>query len=56
MEICLGLFSTIFLKRKLAWFKWTGMILVIGGLVTVGMSDVIYSKVIPWIRSPRARA
>jgi len=39
-----GLFSTIFLKRKLAWFKWTGMILVIGGLVTVGMSDVIYSK------------
>merc|ERR1719509_737740 len=39
-----GLLSTIFLKRKLAWFRWVGMILVIGGLVTVGLSDVIYTK------------
>lgn len=39
-----GLLSTIVLKHKLAWFRWLGMVLVIGGLVTVGLSDVIYTK------------
>lgn len=36
-----GILSTIFLKRKLQWFKWLGMGLVIGGLVTVGANDLI---------------
>jgi len=37
-----GILSTIFLKRKLQWFKWLGMLLVIGGLVTVGTNDLIH--------------
>lgn len=39
-----GILSTIFLKRKLQWFKWVGMILVIAGLVTVGVNDLITSN------------
>ena len=39
-----GILSTIFLRRRLAWFKWTGMIFVIGGLVTVGVSDMMTQK------------
>jgi len=39
-----GILSTIFLKRKLAWFKWAGMVWVIGGLVTVGVSDMLNQK------------
>jgi len=38
-----GLFSTIFLKRKLGWYRWLGMCLVVCGLVVVGASDMIYS-------------
>jgi drug/metabolite transporter (DMT)-like permease len=41
----IGILSTIFLKRKLQWFKWLGMILVIGGLVTVGANDLINGNV-----------
>jgi len=36
-----GILSTIFLRTRLAWFKWAGMVVVIGGLVTVGVSDMI---------------
>merc|ERR1719153_918678 len=36
-----GILSTIFLRRRLAWFKWAGMVFVIGGLVTVGVSDMM---------------
>jgi len=36
-----GILSTIFLRRRLAWFKWAGMVFVIGGLVTVGVSDML---------------
>ena len=39
-----GILSKIFLKRNLAWFKWTGMLFVIGGLVTVGVSDMVTQK------------
>lgn len=39
-----GILSTIFLKRKLGWFRWLGMLLVTGGLVTVGVSDMIYTQ------------
>ena len=42
---CAGILSTIFLKRKLQWFKWLGMVLVIGGLVTVGANDLINGNV-----------
>ena len=40
----LGILSTIFLRRRLAWFKWAGMVFVIGGLVTVGVSDMLNQK------------
>ncbi|XP_023326441.1 solute carrier family 35 member F6 [Eurytemora carolleeae] len=36
-----GILSTIFLRRKLQWFKWLGMVFVIGGLVTVGVNDLM---------------
>jgi len=39
-----GILSSIFLRRRLAWFKWAGMVFVIGGLVTVGVSDMINQK------------
>jgi len=39
-----GILSTIFLRRKLQWFKWAGMLLVICGLVTVGVNDLIHTK------------
>merc|ERR1719277_1955985 len=39
-----GILSTIFLRRRLAWFKWAGMVFVIGGLVTVGVSDILNQK------------
>ena len=37
--IFIGLLSVIFLKRKLEWFKWTGMAVAIIGTVTVGAAD-----------------
>ena len=39
-----GILSTIFLRARLAWFKWFGMVFVIGGLVTVGLSDMLNQK------------
>jgi len=39
-----GILSKIFLRRSLAWFKWAGMLFVIGGLVTVGTSDMVTQK------------
>merc|ERR1712223_1715341 len=38
-----GILSVIFLRRRLEWFRWSGMILVIGGLVTVGLTDILYT-------------
>merc|ERR1712223_674679 len=37
-----GILSVIALRRRLEWFRWTGMIFVIGGLVTVGVTDILY--------------
>jgi len=37
--IFIGLLSVIFLKRRLEWFKWTGMAVVIIGTVMVGAAD-----------------
>nr|XP_027206222.1 solute carrier family 35 member F6-like [Dermatophagoides pteronyssinus] len=36
-----GLFSIIFLKRRLRLYHWFGMFLVIGGLIIVGLSDML---------------
>ena len=38
-----GILSVVFLRRRLEWFRWTGMILVIGGLVTVGLTDILFT-------------
>ena len=43
-NIFTGILSRIFLRRRLAWFKWAGMVFVIGGLVTVGVSDMLNQK------------
>lgn len=37
-----GILSVTFLKNKLKWFQWTGMLLVIVGLCVVGASDYIF--------------
>ena len=37
--IFIGLLSVIFLKRKLEWFKWTGIAVVIIGTVMVGAAE-----------------
>merc|ERR1719270_2331742 len=39
-----GILSVIFLRRRLEWFRWSGMVFVIGGLVTVGVSDMLNQK------------
>lgn len=38
-----GILSVVFLRRRLEWFRWVGILFVIGGLVTVGTTDIIYS-------------
>lgn len=39
-----GLLSVAFLGRKLRYFQWIGMFVVITGLVIVGVSDFIGSS------------
>lgn len=39
-----GLFSRIFLRRHLQWFRWLGILFVIAGLVVVGLSDIAHEK------------
>jgi drug/metabolite transporter (DMT)-like permease len=39
--IFVGIMSIIFLKRKLEWFRWLGMFIIMCGLVTVGVSDFL---------------
>ena len=39
--IFVGLLSVFFLKKKLEWFRWIGMAVVIIGLVLVGASDLL---------------
>lgn len=39
-----GVLSVVFLKRKLRWFHWLGIFLVTGGLVIVGLNDILTNK------------
>ena len=39
-----GILSRIALKKKLFGYKWIGIVFVIGGLFTVGICDVLYSR------------
>ena len=39
--IFVGILSVIFLKKKLEWFRWFGMFIILVGLVVVGLSDFI---------------
>ena len=34
-----GLASRIFLRKKLHWYKWLGMFVILGGLFIVGCAD-----------------
>jgi len=36
-----GVNSMIFLRRRLEWFRWFGMVVIMCGLVIVGLADVI---------------
>lgn len=37
-----GILSVTFLGNKMKWFQWTGMVIVILGLATVGVGDYIF--------------
>jgi len=37
-----GVFSTLFLKRRLFCYKWTGILIVLAGLATVGCADIFF--------------
>jgi len=37
-----GILSVLFLRRQLQWFRWVGILFVIGGLVTVGTTDILF--------------
>merc|ERR1719154_231513 len=37
--IFVGLLSVIFLKKKLEWFRWTGMAVIFSGILMVGGAD-----------------
>ena len=39
--IFVGIMSVIFLKRRLEWFRWLGMVIILCGLVTVGVSGFL---------------
>ena len=36
-----GIFSVVFLKQKLRYFHWAGIVTVMAGLIVVGMSDFL---------------
>ena len=38
-----GVNSKIFLKQRLAWFRWLGMLFIIGGLAIIGAADFLQS-------------
>jgi drug/metabolite transporter (DMT)-like permease len=44
--IFVGIMSVIFLKRRLEWFRWLGMLIIMSGLIVVGVSDFL--QVIFW--------
>ena len=39
--IFVGLLSVVFLKKRLEWFRWTGMVVVVCGIAMVGGADFI---------------
>ncbi len=36
--------SVAFLRKKLTWKHWLGIIAVVAGLAVVGVSDILFSK------------
>jgi drug/metabolite transporter (DMT)-like permease len=43
--IVLCFFSIFFLKKRLTGIQWAGILTVVSGLVVVGVSDLLFSKV-----------
>ena len=39
-----GLASRIFLRKRLQWYKWMGMLVIFGGLIVVGAADLFDDK------------
>jgi drug/metabolite transporter (DMT)-like permease len=37
-------FSVLFLRKKLTWKHWLGIVTVVAGLAVVGISDILFSK------------
>jgi drug/metabolite transporter (DMT)-like permease len=42
--IFVGILSVVFLKKKLEWFRWLGMFIILAGLIVVGVSDFLQVK------------
>ena len=39
--IFVGILTVLVLKRKLEWYRWVGMLVILSGLIVVGLSDFI---------------
>merc|ERR1712156_708709 len=39
-----GILSKLVLRKRQEWYRWAGMVFVIAGLVTVGLTDVLHSQ------------
>ena len=39
--IFVGILSVLVLRRKLEWFRWLGMFIILVGLIVVGVSDFL---------------
>merc|ERR1712038_1802808 len=39
-----GVLSKLVLRKRQEWYRWAGIIFVIAGLVTVGLTDILYSQ------------
>ena len=40
MIIFTGLLTVLWLRKRLEWFKWLGMVVILGGLAVVGVGDL----------------
>ena len=43
--IFVGIFTVLFLRRRLEWFRWFGMFVIFAGLIVVGISDFVTVRI-----------
>ena len=39
--IFVGILTVLVLKRRLEWYRWLGMVIILSGLIVVGVSDFL---------------